>query len=265
MSAETYAERSARERGNLRRELRRFDTIFFLISAMVVVDTIGAIAIGGAQAFTWLIVLFLFFFVPSALASAELGSALPEEGGAYVWVRRSFGRFAAGVTSLLYWAGTPMWLGGSVTVVAIAVWGRFFGELSRPGMFLFGTVFIVVATVGAIVPLHVGKWVPTTGAIGQIALLVFFTVSVAIYGGRHGIHGITAGDFAPSYLVFIASIRPCSEVTWAAGRTSSTARMGTAYMSSCPTPARPIAAGMSRRGSTISSAADVGSSMPTNE
>ena len=206
MSAETYAERSERERGKLRRELRRFDTIFFLISAMVVVDTIGAIAIGGAQAFTWLIVLFLFFFVPSALASAELGSALPEEGGAYVWVRRSFGRFAAGVTSLLYWAGTPMWLGGSVTVVAIAVWGRFFGELSRPGMFLFGTVFILVATVGAIVPLHVGKWVPTTGAIGQIALLVFFTVSVAIYGGRHGIHGITAGDFAPSYLVFIAIV-----------------------------------------------------------
>jgi hypothetical protein len=44
--------RSAGERSKLRRELRRLDTVFFLISAMVVVDTIGAIAIGGAQAFT---------------------------------------------------------------------------------------------------------------------------------------------------------------------------------------------------------------------
>ena len=105
----------------LRRELDRFDTVFFLISAMVVVDTIGAIAIGGAQAFTWLLVLFVAFFVPSALASAELGAAIPQEGGAYVWVRMAFGRFAGALTSLFYWAGTPMWLGGSVTVLAIAV------------------------------------------------------------------------------------------------------------------------------------------------
>lgn len=103
-----------------RAKLRRLDTIFFLISAMVVVDTIGAIAIGGGQAFTWLVVLFVFFFIPSALASAELGAAIPDEGGAYDWVRMAFGRFAGALTSLLYWAGTPMWLGGSVTVVAMS-------------------------------------------------------------------------------------------------------------------------------------------------
>ena len=150
------AERSILERAKLRRELRRLDTVFFLISAMVVVDTIGAIAIGGAQAFTWLLVLFVLFFVPSALASAELGAALPEEGGAYVWVRRAFGRYAAGVTSLLYWAGTPMWLGGSVTVVAIAVFQRFFVPLSLTGMFVFGTVFVVASTIGFLVFCLVG-------------------------------------------------------------------------------------------------------------
>ncbi len=96
------------------------------MSAMVVVDTLGAIAIGGEQAFTWLAVLFVTFFIPSALASAELGAAIPEEGGAYVWVRMAFGRLTGALTSLLYWAGTPVWLGGSVTVVAIAVWERFF-------------------------------------------------------------------------------------------------------------------------------------------
>jgi len=202
--AELVEGRSAQERSKLRRELRRFDTIFFLISAMVVVDTIGAIAIGGGQAFTWLLVLFVFFFVPSALASAELGAALPEEGGLYVWVRRSFGRYAAGVASLLYWAGTPMWLGGSVTVVAIAVWGRFFGELDRTGVYVFGAVFVVAATIGAIVPLRIGKWVPTSGALTQIALLAFFTVTVVVYGVQHGLHGIVVGDLRPTYLGFIA-------------------------------------------------------------
>src|SRR5580765_2894280 len=125
------------ERAKLRRELSRFDTVFFLISAMVVVDTIGAIAVGGPQAFTWLIVLFVFFFVPSALATAEMGAALPDEGGPYVWVREALGRFAGSLTSLLYWAGTPMWLGGSLTVVAIAVWERFVGGLGGGWTYAF--------------------------------------------------------------------------------------------------------------------------------
>jgi glutamate:GABA antiporter len=197
---------SGREHEKLRRELGRLDTIFFLISAMVVVDTIGAIAVGGGQAFTWLVVLFVFFFIPSALASAELGAAIPQEGGPYVWVRTAFGRYAGSLTSLLYWAGTPMWLGGSVTIVAITVWEQFVSDLATSQMYLFGCVFIAIATLAAIVPLRYGKWVPTTGAVGQIALLAFFTVTVVIYGLRHGVHGISVGDLTPSASVFIAVV-----------------------------------------------------------
>jgi amino acid transporter len=202
----TVLDAAAAERGKLRRVLGRMDTVFFLISAMVVVDTIGAIAVGGGETFTWLVVLFVTFFIPSALASAELGAALPEEGGAYVWVRRAFGRYAGALTSLLYWAGTPMWLGGSVAVVAMAVYQQFLGGLSLAGLYLFGTVFVGVATAGAILPLRLGKWIPTSGAVGQIVLLTFFTVSVALYGARHGVHGISVGDLAPSRAVFIAIV-----------------------------------------------------------
>ena len=192
------------ERSKLRRELRRLDTVFFLISAMVVVDTIGAIAIGGAEAFTWLVVLVLCFFVPSALASAELGAAIPEEGGAYAWVRTAFGRFAGAITSILYWAGTPMWLGGSVTVVAIAVVERFLGGLGSAGAYGSGSGSSLAATLFAVIPLRYGKWVPTSGAIGQIVLLLVFTGTVVVYGAQHGVHGIAAGSFAPSYGTFIA-------------------------------------------------------------
>jgi amino acid transporter len=206
LEGDALAERSLLERSKLRRELRRLDTVFFLLSAMVVVDTIGAVAVGGAEAFTWLLVLFATFFAPSALASAELGAALPEEGGCYVWVRTAFGRFAGALTSLLYWAGTPMWLGGSVTAVALAVDERFFGDLGSVGAYGFGTAFVVGATVGAVVPLRLGKWVPTSGAIGQVLLLAIFTVSVMLYGVRHGVHGLAVGDLQPSTAVFIAVV-----------------------------------------------------------
>jgi amino acid transporter len=194
------------QHSRLRRELRRLDTIFFLISAMVAVDTVGAIAVGGPQAFTWLIVLFLTFFVPSALANAELGAAIPVEGGAYVWVRMAMGRFAGALTSLLYWAGTPMWLGGSLTVVGLAVFERSFTTLATGGSLVFGVLFVGGATIGAIVPLRYGKWLPSTGAIGQIALLALFTGSTIAYGVAHGFHGIAVGEFAPSWAVFIAVV-----------------------------------------------------------
>lgn len=192
------------QKSRLRRELGELDTLLFLVSAMVVVDTVGAIAIGGEQAFTWLAVLFATFFIPSALASAELGAAIPEEGGAYVWVRMAFGRLAGALTSLLYWAGTPMWLGGSVTIVAIAVWERFYADLSTGGMAVFGTLFVSGATVAAVAPLRYGKWVPSSGAVGQIVLLAVFTCSVAIYGAEHGVHGLDAAGFAPNATIFVA-------------------------------------------------------------
>ena len=186
------------------RELTRVDTVFLLISAMVVVDTIGAVAIAGGEAFTWLVVLFVTFFVPSALISAELGAAMPEQGGVYVWVRRAFGRFPAALTSLLYWAGTPMWLGGSITAIALSVHEQFVGDLGPGGRYVFAALFIGVATFAAVVPLRFGKWVPSSGAIGQTVLLGFFTVTVTIYGVSRGIHGIAVGDLSPSTAGFIA-------------------------------------------------------------
>lgn len=194
------------DRSLLRKELGRFDTIFFLIAAIVAVDTIGAIAVGGPEAFTWLAILFVTFFVPSALISAELGAAIPEEGGAYVWVRRAFGRFAGSLTSLLYWAGIPMWLGGSVAVVAISVFERFVRDLSSLGMLAVGGGVVVAATLASVVPLSWGKWIPVSGAISQIVLLAFLTVSVLIYGAQHGVHGLSWSQFGPSQAVFIAVV-----------------------------------------------------------
>ena len=47
---------------------------------------------------------------------------------------------------------------------------------------------------------------PTSGAIGQIALLSLFTLSVVLYGIRHGVHGISVGDLSPSTGVLIAVV-----------------------------------------------------------
>src|ERR1700759_3056698 len=80
------------EKAKLQKHFGRFDMLFFLICTLVGLDTLGAVASNGAQGFTWLIFLAVVFFVPYALAMAEVGSAFTQEGGPYEWAKMAFGR-----------------------------------------------------------------------------------------------------------------------------------------------------------------------------
>src|SRR5215217_1847307 len=114
------------EKAKLQKHFNRFDIFFFLICTLVGLDTIGAVSNNGAQAFTWLAFLGIFFFIPYALLTAELGSTFHEEGGAYIWVKLAFGRFFASINAVLYWLSNPIWLGGTLTILAVTVFSEFF-------------------------------------------------------------------------------------------------------------------------------------------
>jgi len=103
---------AAEERAKLQRHFGRFDILFFLICTIVGVDTIATVAQGGGEAFTWMMVFALIFFVPQALLFAELGAAFPQEGGPYMWTRMAFGHLAGAVNNFLYWITNPVWIGG---------------------------------------------------------------------------------------------------------------------------------------------------------
>ena len=76
-------------------------------------------AANGPEGFTWLIVLGLVFFLPYGLLTAELGAAFPEEGGAYVWTKLAFGRFGAAINAVIYWLSNPIWIGGTLAILAV--------------------------------------------------------------------------------------------------------------------------------------------------
>jgi amino acid transporter len=197
------------EKAKLKKHFGRFDILFFLVCTIVGVDTIGAVASYGAEAFTWLIVLSLVFFIPSALLFAELGTAFPEEGGPYVWTRLAFGRLAGAVNNFLYWVTNPVWLGGTLAVLAATTFATFFTSsdtLSTPAFYAFSLIFVWVGVLSAILSFRVGKWIPTIGAWSRFLLLGFFTVSVLVYAAKHGMHGFGGSDFQPSYVGFVGLV-----------------------------------------------------------
>jgi amino acid transporter len=195
--------RAERELSKLRRELGRFDAVCLLIAAIVVLDTLGAVARGGAETITWLAILSLLFFVPAGLVISELGSAFPDEGGPYVWARKAFGRFAGSLVALCYWVEAAVWVGGSLAITSVAVVSELVVPLEGPWRIAFALGFVWTAILLAVVPLRMGKRIPAAGAAAQVGLLAFFTATVAVYAVREGVHGVAAGDVAPSWAVFV--------------------------------------------------------------
>jgi glutamate:GABA antiporter len=194
------------ERQKLQRHFGRFDILFFLICTIVGVDTIATVAQGGGQAFTWMMIFAVVFFVPQALLFAELGSAFPQEGGPYYWTRLAFGHLAGAVNNFLYWITNPVWIGGSLTISCIAAVQVFFNHganVSTPVWFIIALAFVWLSILAAIMSFSKAKWLPTAGAFARFLLLGLFTISVVIFAFQHGAHGLGASGYKPSQSGFV--------------------------------------------------------------
>ena len=186
------------EKSKLKKHFGRFDMLFFLICTLVGVDTLGAVANNGPEGFTWLIFLAIFFFVPYAFLTAELGSAFTGEGGCYVWTRLAFGRFVAAINTVLYWLSNPVWMGGLLCITAVTTFNTFFGDLGNVGKYLFALAFIWFGVWAAILSFGVGKWIPTLGAWARIGLLGSSRSASSSTRSRTACTRRRVGEFSPS-------------------------------------------------------------------
>src|SRR6201993_1613455 len=194
------------ERQKLQKHFGRFDILFFLICTIVGVDTIATVAQGGGEAFTWMMIFAVVFFVPQALLFSELGAAFPQEGGPYYWTRLAFGHLAGAVNNFLYWITNPVWIGGTLAIACIAAIEVFFNNgkpVSTPVFYVIALVFVWVSVIAAIMSFSKAKWLPTAGAFARFGLLGLFTVSVIIYAIKHGAHGLSASGYKPSEAGFV--------------------------------------------------------------
>jgi len=196
------------EKSKLVKSLGRFDMVFFTVCAFVGLDTLGTVASNGAQGFTWLVVLAIFFVVPYALLMAEVGSAFTQEGGPYEWAKMAFGRLQGSISAVLYWVTNPLWVGGSLAFIATEAWNdNIFGiGAGSAGDYIFKLIFIWLSIGVAIISLRRGKWIPNVGAFLRVIVLGFFTLTTIIYAIKHGVNGFPAGDLKPTGAIFLALV-----------------------------------------------------------
>lgn len=216
------------EKKKLRKEFRLFDMIFYTISALVGLDTLGAFAANGGQALTWLLISAVTFLFPYGLLTAELGSTFTQEGGMYEWCKLAGGRIFASIAAMLYWISNPLWVGGTLSVTAIAaikiLWFGsskylFGGSVVSDAIIemLIALVFIWATVWCAITSLRFGKWLSVIGSYVKLALLVIFAILAVVFifsGAGKGAH-IGVADFIPSnWGQILSGILPVLIFSW---------------------------------------------------
>lgn len=205
MSDSTTTALAEEQTHHLKKTLGRVDIAFLLIAAVLSIEVLGQVSGFGAETLTWTVVLTIFFLVPYGLVFAETGGAFTEEGGAYVWVRRAFGRGTAAIAAILTWVTQPVWVGGTMAFLAVETWSNYVSPIAAgsAGDYLFKIGFIWLTVLAAIVSLRFGKWIPTVGGITKVVFLLFFVGVVAAYGIEHGFNKLNIADFSPTVAGFL--------------------------------------------------------------
>src|SRR5579883_154896 len=211
-----------------RQRLRRRKSSAKNFAISIGIDTLGAVSSNGPQAFTWLLISAVIFLIPYGLLASELGSTFTQEGGVYEWCKLAFGRPFAAMGAMLYWVSNPLWVGGTLSVTAIAAIKVFwFGDPN----YLFGgsnvanaiveiliaLIFIWGTTWCAIMSLRFGKWLSVFGSYVKLALFSIFVILALVFffGGHATGQHIRLSDLLPHDAgLIVSAILPVIIFNW---------------------------------------------------
>ncbi|MEW5249424.1 APC family permease [Microbulbifer sp. 2201CG32-9] len=171
----------------IKKNLGKRDIILFTVSAILLVDTLAATAAIGASSIFWWLFLGLFFFVPFALVSAELGCTYPEQGGIYAWVRDAFGGRWGCRVSWAYWVNTAIWMPAIFILFAGVATQLFWPQMRVVEQIGLGIALTWMAVGVNVVTLNVGKWVPNIGAIFKIVIFLAIIVGAIFHAAHNGL------------------------------------------------------------------------------
>ena len=140
MSESTKSQAPARRAAGL----SVFTMTMLTVAAVLSLRNLPSQAEYGYSIIFYLTAAAICFFVPSALVSAELASAYPEDGGVYLWVKQAFGPRWGFVAIFMQWVENLPWFPAVLTFVASSIAYVFNPALATNRWFVFGTIIVTL-------------------------------------------------------------------------------------------------------------------------
>ncbi|MDX9865673.1 MAG: amino acid permease [Anaerolineaceae bacterium] len=180
--------------------MRGLDMTLFTVCAILVIDTLAPSAAIGPSSISWWLITLVLFFIPYGLITAELGTAYPDQGGLYIWVKKAFGEKWAARTTWLYWINVALWM-PAVYVLFAGMFAQLFApDLGLWGQILIGVVMTWVTVWIGVKTLETSKWVPNIGAIFKALIMVVIGVAAFIFAGKNGVaNDLSFGNLLPTW------------------------------------------------------------------
>jgi glutamate:GABA antiporter len=173
------------------RPLRFVDLALYAVAMTLSIRWIAAAAAAGPMSILLWVLAMVGFMGPLVIATAELTSRFPGEGGLYGWTGQALGPFAGFVTGWLYWTCNLPYLSGLlyfiVNVLAVAGGPTVQNAVKEPAVFAaFAVALAVLVAALHFMGLGIGKWLGNVGAaasIGLLAILIAAGAALALSRG----------------------------------------------------------------------------------
>ena len=189
--------------------------LFYVVTGISLRWIATAAAAGPSSLLVWLGA-FLLFYIPLALAVLELSSRHPDEGGLYVWARRSFGDLSGFLAGWCYWTSNLPYFPAVFYFAAsnaIYIGGEDWLWLNNEPAFFMWFAFAALALISwlNIVGLKHARWLHNIGAYGMWLPVAIILVLALVNWNRFGsATEISAATMAPSFelkdMLFWASL-----------------------------------------------------------
>ena len=181
--------------------------VLFSVSAMITLDSVATVAASGWRGIGVFVVLAVLFYAPYGFITAELGSAWPQEGGIYVWIREAYGERVGAVCAWFYWVNLAYWAPAVFVIFAGTVRAAFWPAMSRTWeeLIVIGLLWLVVAV--GILPLRLTTWVNNASAAAKIVVLAAAGLVGLVLVARHGAaNPLGATELMPGAGIGLAAI-----------------------------------------------------------
>ena len=160
-----------------------FQILMINVIAVGSLRTLPFASIYGVSLIFFYLLAALFFFFPTALVSAELGTAFPTTGGMYVWVREAFGKKCSLVVIWLNWVYNAIWYPTILALIAGTITYLFDPQLAFNRLYMSLSVLVLfwVSTWCNLHGMRVSSLVSAVGAIAGTILPILFIILLGAF------------------------------------------------------------------------------------
>lgn len=157
---------------------------FVMITAAVVmsVRTLPMTAQPGMMTIFLTLAAAICFMIPTALVSAELATAWPEDGGIFIWVREAFGERMGFIAVWMQWIQMVFGMTSILMIVGAIFAYAFDPALAQNKMYILAVILVVywACTLGNMRGVKTLGWVSTLCVILGVFLPFFVLVACAV-------------------------------------------------------------------------------------